>query len=70
MFNIFFTLHFKTKDCFETINLRLNSAYSKWLIALPVTRSVIRGCGPITTASTADLGSYAIYQAAPCQLDR
>lgn len=34
----FFTLHFKTKDCFDTRNMRLNSAYKKWSIAL--TRSI------------------------------
>lgn len=38
----FFTLHFKTKDCFDTRNMRLSSAYKKWSIAL--TRSVMRGC--------------------------
>lgn len=58
------TLHLKEKDCFDTRNLRLGSAYSKWLIAL--TSSVAMGCGHtcITTLSTANLRSYAVYQVA------
>lgn len=50
--------------------MRSSCTYSKWLIAL--TRSDIWGeiRGPITTATTADIWSYAIYQAVLCRFHR
>lgn len=44
-----------------------NLSSELWLIAL--TWSVIRECGPTTTANTAYLWSYAIFHAALCELE-
>lgn len=62
----FFTLHLKKIVLYKEFDIELCVQQVANCILI---RSLARGCRPITTANTADLGNYVIYKNALCQLD-